>query len=151
MRFLIFFSFLFLFACNNSSDEATESFNDTLSYDSTPVEILPPVWDTAVPVVNPRSNAIFKDVVVERISQDSFKISGQASVHEANVSWELEDGHYKLQNGFVTASTAAPNWGNFNIIVSAPKKNENTSMHIVLFEESAKDGKRLNSLPIYLY
>ena len=81
MRAIIFFSLLFLIACNNSSDTSAEDIsNNNLSYDSTPVVTLARVWDTAVPVLNPRSNAAFKDVVVERIAEDSFEISGQASV-----------------------------------------------------------------------
>lgn len=152
MRIILLCSLVFLGACNNASDNSAEEINnDNLSYDSTPAEIVTPVWDTAVPVLNPRSNAIFKDVVVERIAKDSFKITGQASVHEANIGWELEDGHNQMDNGFTTASTGAPNWGNFSFVVKAPKFNENTTVHIILFEESMKDGRRKNSLPIYLY
>lgn len=152
MRIFILCSLLFLISCNNNSDSSEDTLtNNQLSYDSTPVEIVTPVWDTAVPVLNPRSNQIFKDVVVERISEDSFKISGKASIHEANINWELEDGNNILGNGFATASAAAPNWGNFNFIVAAPKENENTSIHLILFEESMKDGKHKNNLPIYLY
>ncbi len=140
-----------MLACNNSNSASEENSNNNLSYDSTPVELIAAAWDTAVPVLNPRSNEIFKEVVVKRVAEDSFKISGQARIHEANVRWELEDGHNELGNGFATATTAAPNWGNFSFVVAAPKDNENTSIHIILFEESMKDGKRKNSLPIYLY
>lgn len=151
MKGLLFCCLLFLLACNNSDSSKEENSINNLSYDSTPVEIIAPVWDTAVPVVNPRNNEIFKEVIVERLAQDSFKISGQARITEANVRWELEDGHNELKNGFTTASTAAPDWGNFSFVVAAPKDNENNSIHIILFEESMKDGKRKNSLPIYLY
>ena len=150
---LFFAGLLFLIACNNTSDNITPetNTNNNVSYDSTPVEIVAPVWDTAVPVLNPRSNSIFKDVVVERIGQDSFEISGQASVFEANIRWNLEDGHYDMGEGFATASTAAPNWGTFRFKVAAPKADENTTIHIVLFEEDMKTGKKKNFLPIYLY
>ena len=152
MRAIIFFSLLFLIACNNSTDTSSENIsNNKLSYDSTPVVTVAPVWDTAVPVLNPRSNAAFKDVVVERIAEDSFEISGQASVFEANVQWELEDGHYALGDGYTTASTAAPNWGDFRFKVKAPKANENTTIHLILYEENMKDGRQKNALPIYLY
>lgn len=149
---LILCSLLFLMACNNSSDKAMDvETSDNHSYDSTPVEIIAPVWDTAVPVLNPRSNKIFKNVVVERIAQDSFEISGEASVYEANVRWNLEDGHYDLGEGFATASAAGPNWGTFRFKVKAPKANENTTIHIVLFEEDMETGNKKNFLPLYLY
>ena len=152
MRVLIILSLVLFFSCNNSTDTVKEdNYNKSLSYDSTPVEVVKAVWDTAVPVLNPRSNEVFKEVVVERIGQDSFEISGQASVFEANVRWELEDGHYALGDGFTTASTAAPNWGKFNFKVSAPKAGENTTVHIILFEEDMKTGKQKHHLPIYLY
>ena len=152
MKIICLIGLVFLFSCNNSTDAVTEDkSNNNLSYDSTPVVISKPAWDTAVPVLNPRSNESFRDVVVTRIAQDSFEISGQARVFEANVRWELEDGHYALGDGFTTASSAAPNWGNFSFKVSAPKAEVNTTVHLILFEEDMKNGRQKNILPIYLY
>jgi hypothetical protein len=45
----------------------------------------------------------------------------------------------------------APAWGNFSFTVDAPKKNANSTLHLILFELSSKDGSRQYELPILLY
>ena len=148
---IVFLSLLFFISCNNHSDDPRiEDENLPMEADSSLIPAAP-VWDTAVPVLNPRTNAIFQQVNVDRIGPDSFRIWGQARVHEANVRWVIEDGHNELATGFTTATAGAPEWGNFDFSVAAPKENENTTLHIILFEENMKDGNRNNRMPIYLY
>lgn len=78
---------------------------------------------------------------------NEFIVRGQARTFEANVLYEFEDGHYILDQGFVTASQGAPEWGDFEITI---RFDELTSDHgtIILFEESAKDGERIHELMI---
>jgi len=96
-------------------------------------------------------NKVFKEVTVSKISDSTFEIKGQARVFEATFGWDIEDGHYILKEGFVTADVGAPSWGNFAFQVSATKADKNTTLILVLFEESAEDGSRQNELPIKLY
>jgi hypothetical protein len=44
----------------------------------------------------------------------------------------------------------APEWGRFSFTVEAVKKRANSTLHIILFESSAKDGSRQYELPILL-
>jgi len=48
------------------------------------------------------------------------------------------------------ASAGAPEWGEFHFTLSVKKENPNTSLTLILFEESAKDGSRVMELPIPL-
>ena len=49
------------------------------------------------------------------------KISGEATVFEANVQWQLSDATGRVvDQGFVTASAGAPDRGTFDISVTIP-------------------------------
>ena len=97
------------------------------------------------------NNKIFKEVTVSKISDTTFEIKGKARAFEATIGWDIEDGHYVLKEGFTTANIGAPSWGNFTFQVSATKVDKNSTLLLVLFEESAEDGSRQNELPIKLY
>ncbi len=45
----------------------------------------------------------------------------------------------------------APEWGNFSFTVDVEKKRPNSTLTLILFESSAKDGSRQFELPILLY
>jgi Immunoglobulin-like domain of bacterial spore germination len=97
------------------------------------------------------ANARFKDVTVERKSEHQFLVKGKAQVFEANVSWVVEDGHNELEKGFVTTDAGAPAWGNFSFTIDIAKQRTNSTLTLILFESSAKDGSRQHELPIVLY
>ena len=97
------------------------------------------------------NNKIFKEVTVSKISDTTFEIKGKARVFEATIGWDIEDGHYVLKEGFTNANIGAPSWGSFTFQVSATKVDKNSTLLLVLFEESAEDGSRQNELPIKLY
>lgn len=97
------------------------------------------------------SNKIFKEVSITKISDTTFEVKGQARVFEATFGYSIEDGHNILKSGFETADQGAPAWGNFSFRVSSSKPNPDTTLHLVLFEESAKDGTQQNQLPIKMY
>ena len=83
----------------------------------------------------------------DSVVNNEFIVRGEARVFEANVSYEFEDGHNILDEGFVTASQGAPEWGEFEITISFDEVANDTGL-IVLYEESAKDGSRQNELII---
>jgi hypothetical protein len=96
------------------------------------------------------ANARFKEVMVEKIGQGKFRITGNGQLFEAAFSWVVEDGHDELYKGFETTDAGGPAWGNFNFTVTALKKRPNSTLHIILFEASAKDGSRQHELIIPL-
>ncbi len=97
------------------------------------------------------SNDRFRNVTVTTIGEKEFRIQGEAQVFEANISWVIEDGHNVLKEGHETTSAGAPEWGKFDFTVKAEKERENSTLHLILFEGSPKDGSRTHELPILLY
>ena len=97
------------------------------------------------------SNQRFKDVTIEQINQYEFRIKGKGQIFEASFGWVIEDGHEELQQGYATTDAGAPEWGNFSFVVNAQKKRPNSTLHLVLYETSAKDGSRQYELPIPLF
>ncbi len=94
--------------------------------------------NTAFRIYEPTPNTEVKDRIV---------IRGLARVYEGTILYEFEDGHYMLDEGFTTATAGAPEWGEFEIIIKLDKV-ANNSGRVILFEESAKDGSRINELQI---
>lgn len=96
------------------------------------------------------SNTRFKNVYVEKINDTSFRITGKAQVFEAAFSWVVEDGHNELIKGHGMTDAGAPEFGNFSFVVNAKKQRANSTLHLILFEASAKDGSRQHELPVPL-
>ncbi|MEO6488548.1 MAG: Gmad2 immunoglobulin-like domain-containing protein, partial [Ferruginibacter sp.] len=69
---------------------------------------------------------------------------------EAAFSWVVEDGHEELKKGFHMTDAGAPAWGKFDFTIDVQKKRENSTLTLILFESSAKDGSRQYELPIVL-
>ncbi len=97
------------------------------------------------------SNDRFRNVTVTTVAEKEFRVQGEAQVFEANISWVIEDGHNVLKEGHETTSAGAPEWGKFDFTVTAEKQRENSTLHLILFEGSPKDGSRTHELPILLY
>jgi hypothetical protein len=51
-----------------------------------------------------------------------------------------------LKTGFTTTDAGAPEWGNFDFTIDIEKR-ESSTLTLILFEESAKDGSRNYELP----
>lgn len=98
----------------------------------------------------PYSNDIFKDVTVKKTGTDSFEVKGQAQVFEGTVSYVVEDGHNELTQGFIQTSAGAPAWGDFTHTIKVKKAEPNTTLSLILFETSMKDGSRRMELIIPL-
>jgi len=97
------------------------------------------------------ANERFKEVTVEKTGDHTFLIKGKGQIFEANFNWVVEDGHEELKRGYTTTDAGAPEWGDFSFTIDAPKKRANSTLHLIIFELSAKDGSRQHELPILLY
>jgi hypothetical protein len=142
-------------ACNNA-EQQDQSTTDSakIRIDTTLVDIkLEEIRSEDPPPPPPKiyANARFKNVLVVRKGEHEFSIQGKAQVFEANISWVVEDGHEELKKGFVTTDAGAPAWGNFEFSIDVQKKRPNSTLTLILFESSAKDGSRQHELPIRLY
>jgi hypothetical protein len=137
-----------LIACN----QPKKSFvNDAVPQKTDSVVAIKTENKEATPInKNVYCNARFKDVTVEKIGKYQYIIKGKAQIFEANFSWIIEDGHNELQKGHQMTDAGAPEWGNFNFSVEVQKNSENSTLHLILFESSAKDGSRQHELPVLL-
>lgn len=138
--YLILFVFL---ACNNQNNENKSPDTDTIKN-----KIEKPADTLSTKTY---SNERFKDVTVQRTAEHTFLIKGKAQIFEASFSWIVEDGHEELKKGFEMTDAGAPEWGNFSFTVDVEKNRPNSTLILVLFESSAKDGSRQFELPVVLY
>src|SRR4030095_12312371 len=150
MRRTILLSLIILVACNNNEEKRKTTKADTVknipettqvTNEAKPEALLPKAY----------SNKRFKNVTVERIGKDKFLVRGQGQIFEANFSWIVEDGHEELKKGFQMTDAGAPQWGKFDFTINVQKKRDNSTLTLVLFESSPKDGSRQHELPITLY
>lgn len=139
----ILFAFL-IFSCQTQTKEKEESQIVTES-DTTLISTEHDQTELKM-----HSNEAFKNVSVQSLPDNKFQVKGQARVFEATINWSVEDGHYILADGFATADMGAPEWGNFEFEFSAKKAEANSTMVLILYEASAKDGSQMHTLPIKL-
>jgi hypothetical protein len=161
MRYLLPVCVLIFFSCNNGN-VSNEQQKDSLSVADTPLhqspQIIGPATDTAIlPEADTDSatpkvynNKRFRDVRVEKTADHSYRITGEAQVFEAAFSWVVEDGHNELKQGHEQTDAGAPEWGKFSFTVNVAKRRPNSTLMLILFEASAKDGSRQYELPVVL-
>jgi hypothetical protein len=150
-------------ACNGTAtNETTATITDSVfERDTLPVKEVekdddddqPDVRDTITDDTDTAkvySNKRFRNVRVKKVSEGVYAIRGKAQVFEASFSWVVEDGHNELLQGHEMTDAGAPEWGKFNFKVKVNKKTSNSTLHLILFEVSAKDGSRQHELPIPL-
>lgn len=147
IKSIIWLLSLLLLACNKQNKDDSESI-DTSTVNDT-VEITKPITPEEQ-MVTASSNERFRQVTVEKVGKNKFRVQGQAQVWEANISWVVEDGHNELKSGFTTTDAGAPEWGNFDFTIDIEKKDDYSTLILILFEESAEDGSRKNELQIPL-
>ena len=150
MRCIILLLFIALVGCNNNEHIKTTAKGDTTQIIPDTLEVKKEA-KTEVPLPKTYSNKRFKDVTVERVGQDTFLVRGQGQIFEANFNWVVEDGHEELKKGFQMTDAGAPEWGKFEFTINVHKKRENSTLTLILFESSPKDGSRQYELPITLY
>ncbi|GAA4721607.1 Gmad2 immunoglobulin-like domain-containing protein [Brevibacillus fulvus] len=129
--------------------------NPHIASSSIPVEPSPAQQSVLVdglPVPIPEySNELFQNVTVQKIGEDKYAVQGKARVFEGVIDYVVEDGHNELAKGTAKADKAAPGWGEFHFLLQVKKAEPNSTLILVLFEESGKDdGQRLAELPIAL-
>jgi hypothetical protein len=73
-------------------------------------------------------------------------VRGQGQIFEASFGYTVEDGHNELLNHFTTTDAGAPDWGNFDFTIDVAKERENSTLTLLLYELSAKDGSRQHVL-----
>ena len=152
-----------LTACNDAVQKnETEAKTDSLKNNETTVEKEPakktetdkPVTkkpETVTPSPKVYANQRFKEVTVEKIGEHKFLIKGKGQIFEASFNWVVEDGHKEIKKGFEMTDAGAPEWGNFSFTIDVAKERPNSTLHLILFEASAKDGSPQYQLPILLY
>jgi len=171
MKHLKFFLLILITACNSTDQSLADSKSDTIAHaDTSTIKKTddvkdtatlskkkidagqkPGQKDTAASAEKVYSNKRFKDVVVKKIGEHKYQVKGKGQIFEASFGWVVEDGHQELKKGFEMTDAGAPAWGNFEFIVNVAKERANSTLHLVLFETSAKDGSRQYELPILLY
>jgi hypothetical protein len=117
--------------------------------EKTPDEKTPP--DAPAP---PRSksyaNERFRNVTVQKTGEHKYTVKGEGQIFEANFGWVVEDGHDELLSGHQITDAGAPEWGAFSFVVEVKNKRPASTLHLVLYETSAKYGSRQHQLPILL-
>jgi hypothetical protein len=147
---IVLLSFLTIVpACNSEQKQKATIFSDSGKAD---IKTRIPLELKADTSQFPKaySNERFKEVSIVRIADHKFQVAGKAQVFEATFSWVIEDGHEELQKGSQMTNAGAPEWGDFRFIVEAGKKRDNSTLTLILFESSPKDGSRQYELPIIL-
>lgn len=95
-------------------------------------------------------NTRFKDVSVKKSGENQFTVEGKGQIFEANFGWVVEDGHQEIRQGNQMTDAGAPAWGKFKFTVDVKKQTPHSTLTLILFETSAKDGSRVHELPIVL-
>ena len=139
--------FIFI-ACNNSAPKNESITSDTILTNTDSIN--KPKSITIIPAPKTYLNKCFKNVSVENIGGNKFRIRGKGQIFEGNFNWIVEDGHNELLKGFQTTDAGAPEWGNFDFIIEVTKQRNNSTLTLILFETSAMDGSRQYDLPIVL-
>jgi hypothetical protein len=150
MKYTILLLFVILAACNSNKYKKNTGKVDTLTTISEKNQVKKEA-KREPPLTKTYSNKRFKDVTVERIGKDTFIVYGQGQIFEANFGWIVEDGHEELKKGFQMTDAGAPEWGKFEFVMNVRKKRENSTLTLILFESSPKDGSRQHELIITLY
>ncbi|HSQ46856.1 MAG TPA: Gmad2 immunoglobulin-like domain-containing protein [Lutibacter sp.] len=147
MKRIILFSLIVLFSCSNKKESKGESFKILKTSDTVQV---PKAAESDTAILKEYANKRFKEVTVQKLVDHKFRVKGKGQIFEASFSWIVEDGHYELAKGFEMTDAGAPEWGNFDFTLDVTKKDTNSTLTLILFEISAKDGSRQYELPIPL-
>ena len=147
MKQILLFSILLLFSACEKKENTAKPVEILKTRDSVP---MPKETPSETVILTKHSNQRFREVTIEKLADDKFRVKGQGQIFEASFSWVVEDGHYELAEGFATTDAGAPEWGNFDFILDVPKKDANSTLTLILFESSAKDGSRQHELLIPL-
>lgn len=147
MKWITVLLVVLIFACTKQNKSTTAIEESVISTDS--VSVSKPSRAKTV-AEKKYFNARFKEVIVEKMDDDTFRVHGQAQIFEASFSWIVEDGHNELIKGFEMTDAGAPEWGNFDFTLDVEKQKANSTLTLILFEISAMDGSRQHELSMSL-
>ena len=147
MKRIIFLLFILITSCNKNEKTAEETQEPVKMSDT--VELKKAVPSNTS--LKNYSNQRFRNVTVEKINGDKFRVKGEGQIFEASFNWTVEDGHDELKKGYEMTDAGAPEWGKFDFTVDVAKNRKNSTLTLILFEISAKDGSRQYELPIVLF
>jgi hypothetical protein len=151
MRMILLILVIIVAGCKNSESKSESIKTDTLENTPDVNQITNRTnREPVISISKTYSNKRFKDVSVEQLDENKFRVRGQGQIFEANFGWIVEDGHEELYKGYQMTDAGAPEWGDFEFTIDATKKRENSTLTLILFESSAKDGSRQYELPIAL-
>ncbi|MBA2745336.1 MAG: Gmad2 immunoglobulin-like domain-containing protein [Flavisolibacter sp.] len=142
MKYYCFILCLLLLSCNKKIEDnnaTAEVAEDSMSI--VKKELLPS---------KVYSNQRFQDVTVTKVTDGNYHVEGKGQIFEAAFSWVVEDGHNEIKKGHGMTDAGAPEWGKFSFDLEVQKARENSTLTLLLFESSAKDGSRQHELPIVL-
>jgi len=138
---------ILLFSCGKKTERIEEPVKILKTSDT--VQVLKAAQTDTI-ISTKYANKRFREVTVQKLDDHKFRVRGQGQIFEASFSWIVEDGHFELAKGFEMTDAGAPEWGNFDFTLDVSKKDANTTLTLILFEISAKDGSRQYELPIPL-
>ena len=151
MKLRLLILLIIVVSCKNNEPKSASIKADTLKTTQDGNQVANKTKpEPVIPISKTYSNKRFKDVTVEKIGENKFRIRGQGQIFEASFNWIVEDGHDELYKGFQMTEAGAPEWGKFEFTIDAKKKRENSTLILILFESSAMDGSRQYELPIVL-
>jgi hypothetical protein len=146
MKYILLSGFAFIIlGCQPDKKQQQPVEEPAVITDTTPTS-QPPQVEKPVGHANER----FRNVTATYTEDGKIKVEGEAQIFEANFGWVIEDGHNELQSGNQMTDAGAPEWGKFSFIIDPAKDRDNSTLHLILFESSAKDGSRQHQLMIPL-
>lgn len=152
LKSMFFLLAIALGACTGSQQPKEKDIDaDTTYAPAEPKDTKDEIPTTPQPEVKVYANERFKEVTVQKTGDHQFLIQGKGQIFEANFSWVVEDGHEELLKGYQMTDAGAPEWGKFSFTVDVEKRRENSTLMLILFESSPKDGSRQYELPVVLY
>ena len=104
MKWIIMFSIVLFISCNKESKTIPKIKDQFPDKDTVNTSLPDTITDKKY------SNERFREVTVEKIAENKFRVKGEAQIFEANFSWKVEDGHNELKNGFEQTDAGAPEW-----------------------------------------
>jgi immunoglobulin-like protein involved in spore germination len=124
---------------NNPTPSRTPSPSPSVPTPSPPPTPTPTPVPT--PLVSSRGSIVVKQPLANSHVHSPLTISGDASVFEANLSWEVTDTAGRvLAKGFTTASAGAPERGTFSITATYAEPSSEVIAFAEVYTVSPRDG-----------
>lgn len=147
MKRIIFLLFILIASCNKKEKIAEGTLEVVNIGDTVQLKKATPS-DTPL---KKYSNERFRNVTAEKVDDRKYRVRGEGQIFEASFNWIVEDGHDELQKGYAMTDKGAPEWGKFDFTLDVAKKRTSSTLTLILFQISAKDGSRQYELPIVLF